>query len=278
MTPFTVLDAPCNLGLRAPSPGVEPGVRRLADAVRGCGLVKRLGALDGGRVEAPAYVSVPVNRAALAGYTRALADRVGALLDEGARPLVLGGDCSILLGAMLALRRRSRHGLLHIDGHLDFRHPGWSGGIGAVAGEDLAGVTGRLEPELSDIDGLGPYVLDADAVHLGDREGDPGELAAVDKTGITVRRLHALRSSGPVVPSVPYWVHVDADVIDSALLPAVDSPAPGGLTFAELSALLRDVVGGAVGVQVTVFDPDLDDDGSQAHALTDCLVSALDRA
>ena len=139
-------------------------------------------------------------------------------------------------------------------------------------------MTGRLEPELSDIDGLLPYVLDADAVHLGDREGDPGELAAVAQTGITVRRLHALRSSGPVVPSVPYWVHVDADVIDSSLLPAVDSPAPGGLTFAELSALLLDVVGGAVGVQVTVFDPDLDDDGSQAHALTDCLVSALDRA
>ena len=273
---FTVLDAPCNLGLRPPAPGLEPGVRRLADALRACGLVKRLGAVDGGRVDAPAYVSVPVNRAALVGYTRTLAERVGALLDEGAKPLVLGGDCSILLGAMLALRRRARHGLLHIDGHLDFRHPGWSGGIGAVAGEDLAGVTGRLEPELSDIDGLGPYVLDADAVHLGDREGDPGELAAVAKTRVTVRRLHELRAAGPVVPSVPYWVHVDADVIDSALLGAVDSPAPDGLTFEELSALLREVVPGAVGVQVTVFDPDLDSDGSQARALTDCLVAGLD--
>jgi arginase len=74
---------------------------------------------------------------------------------------------------------------------------------------------------------------------------------------------------------VPYWLHVDADVIDSALLPAVDSPAPDGLTFEELSALLRTVAGGAVGIQVTVFDPDLDADGSQAQALTDCLVKAL---
>jgi arginase len=272
---FTVLDAPCNLGLRPPAPGFEPGVRRLADALRACGLVKRLDAADGGRVDAPAYVSVPVNRAALGGYTRTLASRVGELLDEGAKPLVLGGDCSVLLGATLALRRRARHGLLHIDGHLDFRHPGWSGGIGAVAGEDLAAVTGRLEPELSNIDGLGPYVLDADAVHLGDREGDPGELAAIAKTSITVRRLHELRALGPLVPPVPYWVHVDADVIDSALLGAVDSPAPGGLTFEELSALLREVVGGAVGVQVTVFDPDLDPDGAQARALTDCLVEGL---
>ena len=273
---FTVLDAPCNLGLRPPAPGFEPGVRRLADALRACGLVERLGAQDAGRVDAPAYVSVPVNRAALSGYTRILAGRVGELVDAGARPLVLGGDCSILLGAMLALRRRARYGLVHVDGHLDFRHPGWSGGIGAVAGEDLAGVTGRLEAELSDIDGLGPYVLDADAIHLGERERDPGELVAVAETGITVLGLDELRARGPVVPAVPYWVHVDADVLDSALLPAVDSPAPGGLTFEELSALLRTLLEGPVaGVQITVFDPDLDPDGTQARALTDCLVTGL---
>jgi arginase len=272
---FTVLDAPCNLGLRAPAPGVEPGVRRLADALRACGLVQRLEASDGGRVDAPAYVSVPVNRAALTGYTRLLAARIGELLDAGARPLVLGGDCSILLGAMLALRRRGRFGLVHVDGHLDFRHPGWSSGVGAVAGEDLAGVTGRLEAELSDIDGLGPYVLDADTVHFGDRERDPGERTAIASTGITVLDLAALRGDAFVVPDVPYWVHVDADVVDSALLPAVDAPAPDGLAFAELAALVRRLLSGAVGLQVTVFDPDLDPDGSQARALTDCLVSAL---
>jgi arginase len=275
---FTVLDAPCNLGLRPPAPGYEPGVRRLADALRACGLVKRLDADDAGRVDAPAYVSVEVNRAALPGYTRVLAERVGALLDAGAQPLVLGGDCSILLGAMLALKRRGRYGLVHVDGHLDFRHSGWSDEVGAVAGEDLAGVTGRLEPALSHIDGLGPYVLDADAVHLGDREQWPDELVAVADTGITVLGLDELRSRGPVVPAVPYWVHVDADVLDSALVPAVDSPAPGGLSFEELSALLRTLLDGpAVGVQITVFDPDLDPDGSQANALTDCLVSGLGR-
>jgi arginase len=173
---------------------------------------------------------------------------------------------------MLALRRRGHYGLLHVDGHLDFRHPGWSGGIGAVAGEDLAGVTGRLEPALSDIDGLSPYVDDAFTVHLGERERDPGERAAIADTMITVLDLPMLRAAGPLTPEVPYWLHVDADVLD---LPAVDSPAPGGLSFEELADLLRAVREGAVGVQVTVFDPDLDADGSQARALTDCLVSGL---
>jgi arginase len=271
---WTVLDAPSNLGLRPPAPGVEPGVKGLADALRGCAIVERLGARDAGRVTPPAYVldDLQACRALIPGYTRELAERIGALLDAGERPLVLGGDCSILLGALLALRRRGRYGLLHVDGHLDFRHPGWSGGIGAVAGEDLAAVTGRLEPELSDIDGLSPYVADEDTVHLGERERDPGERAAIAATGITVADLPALRVVGAVKPDVPYWLHVDADVLDLA---AVDSPAPGGLSFAELAALLQEVAPSAVGVQVTVFDPTLDTDGSQARDLTDCLVSGL---
>ena len=120
-------------------------------------------------------------------------------------------------------------------------------------------MTGRLEPSLSDLDGLGPYVDDADAVHFGDREGDPGEREAVAQTGIPVLDLAALRAGAMAVPAVPYWVHLDADVLDSALLRAVDSPAPDGLTFEELGALLRTLLAGdAIGMQVTVFDPDLD--------------------
>jgi arginase len=273
---YTIVEAPSHLGLCA------EGVEALPEALLAVGLAERLAARRGERLSAPAFdprvdpETGMLNPGGLRNYAPRLADAVGAVLDDGAFPIVLGGDCSILLGAMLALRRRARYGLVHVDGHLDFRHPGWSGGIGAVAGEDLAGVTGRLEAELSDIDGLGPYVLDADTVHLGDRERWPDEVAAVAETGITALGLDELRARGPVVPAVPYWIHVDADVLDSALLGAVDSPAPGGLTFEELSALLRTLLDGpAVGLQITVFDPDLDPDGSQASALTDCLVTGL---
>ena len=37
--PAAVIDAPSNLGLRPPGPGREPGVRRLASALRGRGIV-----------------------------------------------------------------------------------------------------------------------------------------------------------------------------------------------------------------------------------------------
>ena len=258
-----MLDAPSNLGLRPLEPGVEPGARRLADALRACGLVERLDALDGGRVEAPPWTELFENRAKIPGYTVALAERLGELLRAGEKPLVLGGDCSILLGSMLALRRRGRYGLVFVDGHLDFRMED----VDAVAGEDLAVVTGRAEDALADIDGLRPYVLDEDVVALGDRSGDSAPVRVID--------LEALRGGEWAVPRLPYWVHVDADVLR---LDAVDSPQPGGLSYDELADLLRRLLPGAVGLQVTIFDPDKDPDGTEARALTDCLVNGVGRA
>jgi arginase len=61
-----------------------------------------------------------LNAQSVADYSRRLAQRAGEVLDQGDFALVLGGDCSILLGAMLALNRRGRHGLLFLDGHMDF--------------------------------------------------------------------------------------------------------------------------------------------------------------
>src|SRR5262249_41969111 len=71
-----------------------------------------------------------------------------------------------------------------------------------------------------------------------------------------------------------YWIHLDADILDPGVMPAVDSPSPGGLGAAELTELLAALAPRAVGAQVTVFDPDLDPDSSHARLLTDILVTA----
>ena len=229
--PFTVLDAPCNLGLRAPGAGRRAG-RAAAAPTRcaACGLVEAAGRARrrAGR-GARRTCRCPVNRAALAGYTRALADRVGALLDAGARPLVLGGDCSILLGAMLALRRRGRYGLAARR-----RAPGLP----------PPGLVGRDRRRR----GRGPRGRDRAPGAGAVRHRRPRTVRRSTPTPCTSaiaratraswrrspRRHHRARRStscaapGRSCPSVPYWVHVDADVLDSALLPAVDSPAPAG--------------------------------------------------
>ena len=113
-----VVDAPTNVGLSPPGPEREPGVRGLASALRANGMVSRLGATDGGAVASPPYrpeidPSTGVrNGEALRSFSLDLAERVRAVVQEGKFPFVLGGDCSILIGNMLALRRRGRFGLV----------------------------------------------------------------------------------------------------------------------------------------------------------------------
>ena len=295
--PVVVLDAPSVLGLRPPAPGRVPGARRLPEALRGNRLVERLQASDAGRVDPPPYspevdpATGVRNGATIPGYSIALADRVVELLQAGSFPLVLGGDCSILLGSMLALRRLGRHGLVSVDGGLDFRHPGNAhlvGPVGSVAGEDLAMVTGRGAPQLTDLEGRRPLVAEADVVAMGHRslEAVAAEVLATPMTLFDVaelRRLGPAEAAGRAVATLAargvegFWVHVDTDVLDPELMPAVDSPEPGGLTHQELVALLRVLTASelAKGMQLTIFDPDLDPDGRLAAELTDTVVAGL---
>ncbi len=123
MRNIVVLDAPSNLGLRPPTPGTVPGCYKLAGALREQRIVQRLGALEGGVVVPPRYDRGDwqegdgvFNAAAIAAYTVRLADRIERHVRAGDFPVVLGGDCSIQLGASLALRRVGRHGLAAIGG------------------------------------------------------------------------------------------------------------------------------------------------------------------
>ncbi|MFC7546648.1 arginase family protein [Plantactinospora sp. GCM10030261] len=293
MRPVTVLDAPSNLGLRAPAPGTIPGCYKLAGALRDQGLARRLGARDGGVVVPPRYDihgwkpgDGVLNAAALARYTRTLADRVDAVVDSGDLLLLLGGDCSILLGPALALRRRGRYGIAYLDGSIDFRHPGNSPYVGASAGEGTAIITGRGQPDIADIDGLAPYCRVDDLIVLGVRDYDE-ELAEVRDLGITVRTTPEIVAAGPGVVGNDvvghfatcdgFFVHLDADVLDPSVMPAADAPDPGGLDYPHLVELLRPLLAapGCVGMQVTIYDPDLDPDGRYAAELTDAVVEAV---
>jgi arginase len=186
-----VLDAPSNLGLRPGPGGVISGVDRLAATVRAAGLIQKLrdaGAevTDAGAVEAPAYdISgwepghAPYNAAAISDFTVELADRVEELVsrrDASRRSstslILFGGDCSVLLGPALALARVGTPGLVFIDAHGDFRHPGNAPHVDALAGEELAVVTGRGGHALTDLEGRGPLIDDSRVAVLGLHDPD----------------------------------------------------------------------------------------------------------
>jgi arginase len=77
--------------------------------------------------------------------------------------------------------------------------------------------------------------------------------------------------------SAGYWVHLDVDVLDDAVMPAVDYRLPGGLTWVEVETVLSTVMsgGGAVGLDVTIFNPRLDPYGRIADRLAECLHRGL---
>ena len=73
------------------------------------------------------------------------------------------------------------------------------------------------------------------------------------------------------------WLHVDLDVLDQSVLPAVDTPGQPGLTFGQLGQLLGRLIGTGriVGLDVTIYDPELDPAGEYAPRIVNCLASAL---
>ncbi|KFZ77613.1 arginase [Amycolatopsis sp. MJM2582] len=288
---LVLLDAPSNLGLRPPAEGVVPGCYKAPGALRDHGLLTRLGAADGGVVTPPRYLPAwspdggVRNAAGIAAYTEALAARLAKIRADGGFPVVLGGDCSIALAAMLTLRREGRYGIVYFDGHDDFRHLGNSEYVANVGGEALAVVTGRGQPELADVDGLKPYVRDEDVLVLGVRAEESAEARDAGLRIVTSQEIMASGTDGALAaareifaPLDGFWIHVDIDTLDPEFVSAVDSPDPGGLSPDKLVELLRGLLSipGAAGLELTIFDPDLDPDGTQAALVADCLVRALE--
>jgi arginase len=293
MSRFAVIEAPSILGLR-PS-----GVETLPEALLQAGLADRLQARRAGRVvpETPYDTALDpttrtLNANGIASYSRKLADAVGTVIDGGEFPVVLGGDCSILLGSLLALKRRGRYGLLFVDGHADFYNPE-ANPNGEVASMDLALATGRGPEVLTHIEGRQPLVRDEDVVAFGYRDWEeqakhgsqplPVSVQALDLR--QVRRLgvdaaardavaHLTRRGGP---EAGFWVHVDADVLDDEIMPAVDYRTPDGLSWEELTTVLRIAIESrrTVGVEVTIYNPKLDPDGAGARGLAKVIGDAL---
>jgi arginase len=291
MNKYAILEAPSILGLK------PTGVDRLPAVLLQHGLAEQLNARRAGRV-APTSAydtqrdpqTLTLNARGIAEYSKALADAVADVVGRGEFPILLGGDCSILLGSSLALRRRGRYGLLFIDGHADFYQPE-ANPNGEAASMDLAFATGHGPELLTNLEGLRPLVRDEDVVAFGFRDAQeqreygsqplPPEVLALDLS--EVRRLGPERAARRAVdhlaakPTQGFFIHLDADVVSDELMPAVDYRIPDGLSWEELRTVLRTALasGRAVGIEITIYNPALDADGSSGRELARTLIEAL---
>lgn len=291
-SPFTIIDAPSILGLR------PTGVEYLPEALKAAGLMDRLNADYAGRVSPLPYnserdkVTLLLNPDSIKTFSVQLADRVSSLIRRRRYPIVLGGDCSIVIGNLLALRRLGRYGLFFIDGHADFYQPEASL-TGEAADMDLAIVSGRGPDVLTNIDGLKPLVRDQDIILFGYRDREQAasfgsqdvrntdiysfDLTYVKEVGITTAASEAVKKLLQQDELLGFWIHIDADVLDDSIMPAVDYRLNGGLSFCELSELLKIIVasGHTVGMDITIFNPNFDLDGSIAHRFVSSVLEGL---
>jgi arginase len=275
--------APSNLGLRPEENGAEPGAWRAPEVLLAAGLKARVGAERVVQLPRPSYDTRPQagtrirNGQTLRRFSLDLADEVRTVSEAGAFPLVIGGDCSVLLGSLYGARLAGARGLIHIDGHSDFFHPGnydTRSRLGSAAGMDLALATGRGEPLLTqwpDVDG--PLVRDEDAIQLGERDALTEDFRVsygdIVRTAITryiiqdVLKVGIERTAQAVIERLQarrlerVWLHVDLDVLDQSVMPAVDSPGSPGFTFAQLRSLLMRLywTERVTGATITIYDP-----------------------
>jgi arginase len=299
---IAIVGAPSSIGIRPYDSGEPMQLDRAPGVLRGLGLVQRLGASDLGDVIPPAYrdyVRPPGrvrNEAEVGAYCRKLGERTAAATSNGRFAVVLGGDCSIVLGCLLGARHSAQGsvGLIYIDAHADFGTPEESH-TGSAASMCLALAVARGETPLARLAGDEALVFGKDVVLIGRRDSGkpwyghaalagsrildiPG--AALRDRGVTdvaAAALLSLTSPGSSGEQRGFWIHLDADVINPTDMPAVDSPEPGGPTINEVLDLLTPLVRHprALGLELTIYDPGLDPDQSCATRLVTLLENLL---
>lgn len=284
MKPISIIELPFNLGLRMLN-NRKPGVNKLPAWLRQHHFHDLLSPVAVHTLEAPAYTMEAdpdqgiLNTDLIAGYAIKQAALLQEVIAKGQFPIVIGGDCSIVIGNMLALKKQGRYALFYLDGHTDFMRPVMSG-TKAVAGMVAAVVAGIGHQKLINIENQGPYVEEEHVWCVGNREYDEtyeNEIRASKATYVSLKDWRE-QGLGTVVCDFlamveekrldGYWLHIDVDILDDAVMPAVDSRTEGGLSYAEFDQILYWLLmgKGIAGVDITILDPDLDQENQYTAA------------
>jgi arginase len=279
----------------------EPG--GIADAIevlRGLSLAERLGAYgvaDGGDLEllSPSGERGPsglLNEAALGHLVEAVHQRVHQVLDRGRRPLLVGGDCPVLLGGLASLGGGGKQrGLVMVDGHEDAWPPALSD---TGEGSDCElGIALGLFPESMPppLDRWGPLLRPSNVALLGPRDRAEIVAAGVRSVGNDVaffRGDQALRPREDRTPMAEaldaieadsFWLHIDLDVLGSEAFAAVDYPQPGGLSWDQLDSLAAAAAldPRCDGVSVVIYNPNLDPSRAEGDKVVAFLTRLIER-
>jgi arginase len=221
-----------------------------------------------------------------------LYDRTLKSLDEGALPLVLGGDHSLAAGSVAAsadwIRRTASKplGLIWVDAHGDMNTPSTTES-GNVHGMPLAALLGQEPLELASIGSM-PSVLPQNTVLVGIRNLDQREKDQIRASGIHVFTMKDVDRDGVATVAERALtlasrdtggIHVsfDMDVCDPSIAPGVGTPVKGGFDYREAHMIMELVndSGQLVALDLVEVNPTLDIRNTTAEFGSELALSAL---
>jgi len=287
---WTALGVPID-SVAAPAGGPLFGTELAPQAMRDLGLVRRLDATDAGDLSVRIVGPDRDPRSGIVGWPSVgttvseIRAAVAEMMASGQRPLLLGGCCTVLMGAAAGARDvLGRVGLAYADGHVDvYDHR--TSPTGEAADMPVAGLLGFGWPEL--ITTMGPIpVIDAgDIVVLGARDEDEaadiGDLP--QRLGLTVYGPRDISADAGALgqatyerfgtAGIPYWMHLDVDVLDEKAFPATDYLMPGGLDWGELEDVLSPLLASPrlIGASLGCYNPEKDPGLACGRALVETL-------
>jgi arginase len=292
-----VLGVPLDLG------GGRRGVDMGPSAVRIAGLGERLAAMgcvvaDRGDVLSP----IPETQTArdpkkryireIARVCQRLYQQVYQSLEEGALPIVIGGDHSLAAGSVgasadFAAAHGGELGLLWVDAHGDMNTPETTHS-GNVHGMPLAALVGKEPSELARIGRRCPKVRADKTVLIGIRNLDDLEKTQIRKAKVQVftmkdidqfgiaaimKRAIAIASKG----TTGIHVSFDLDVCDPSIAPGVGTPVKGGLDYREAHMVMEMVAESKrlMGLDLVEVNPILDTQNQTAVLASELALSAV---
>jgi arginase len=294
MADWIVLGVPSSAGAH------HAGQERAPAALRRAGLLERMRAAgaavtDAGDLPGAAFAvdrEHPGGRSlgAVARVAADVADAVTGAVGSGRLLLLIGGDCTITIGAVAGFRQSHPDvGLVYLDGDADLGTPD-SGGSGIFDSMGVAHLLGRGAPELSGLGGAVPLLDPSRLAIVGSdpRETDDAgrrfladsgvsfdEAPALiaDPVGAAARALAAIEAAaGPIL------VHFDVDVIDSGDLPLGNFPHyDSGVRLQDALGCLRALRAHPrfAGLVLTEVNPTHDADGSLLRRYADGVAGAI---
>ncbi|WP_342316903.1 arginase [Lysobacter sp. FW306-1B-D06B] len=296
--PVSLIGAPTDVG--AGHRGSRMGPEALRIAGLGEALVRRgVDVIDRGNLDGPRNPwQKPVDGyrhlAEVVAWNRAVMDAVGAELDEGRLPILLGGDHCLGLGSITAVARHCRQAgkqlrVLWLDAHADFNTSQVTPS-GNVHGMPVACLCGLGPDALTHLGGEGPAMRPEEIRQIGIRSVDEGEKRLVQEYGLDVYDMRYIDEIGMkrvmeealegVDDNTHLHVSFDVDFLDPSIAPGVGTTVPGGPNYREAQLVMEMIAdtGRMASLDIVELNPIIDKRNRTARLAVDLVESLFGKS